>query len=77
MEAEAYDKMEEILFEYGLQISLKTLADSLQKMIDIRGPSVEGLMILEGLKGLHAGYIRRHEEEEFNERILQKQKGGS
>lgn len=61
MEEEAYPKMEAILNENGLQITLKILIDSLQKLIDKRGKSIEGVLILEALKGLHAGYLRRYE----------------
>lgn len=64
MEEEAYPKMEAILNENGLQITLKILIDSLQKLIDKRGKSIEGVLILEALKGLHAGYLRRYEVKE-------------
>lgn len=64
MEAEAADKMEEILFGYGLQITLKTLIDALQKMIEKRGKDHLNLMVVEGLRGLYNGYMRRHEPDE-------------
>lgn len=64
MEDKALPKMAEILNNNGLQITLSTLVKSLEMMIDKRGPSIEGLLILEALKGLLTGYKRRHEEEE-------------
>ena len=68
MEEKAYPKMEAILNENGLQITLKILIDALQKLIDKRGKSVAGLIILETLRGLHAGYLKRYDvEEEQNE----------
>ena len=65
MEEEAFPKMLAILEGYGLQITLKTLGDSLEELIRKRGPSIESCLILEAIKGLHAGYIRRHEEDDF------------
>lgn len=65
MEAAALEKMQEILENFGLQITLKTLADSLEELIRKRGPSIEACMVVETIKGLHAGYIRRHEEDDF------------
>jgi hypothetical protein len=65
MEEEALPKMQEILERYGLQITLKTLVDSLEELIRKRGPSIEACLIVEAIKGLHAGYIRRHEEDDF------------
>lgn len=65
MEAAALVKMQEILENFGLQITLKTLADSLAELIRKRGPSIEACLIMEAIKGLHAGYIRRHEEDDF------------
>jgi hypothetical protein len=64
MEEEARPKMRAILEGYGLQITLKTLADSLEELIRKRGPSVEACMAVETIKGLHAGYMRRHEEDD-------------
>ena len=60
-EDEARPKMQEILEEYGLQITLKTLVDSLENLIKKRGKDHLNLMILEGLRGLYTGYMRRHE----------------
>ncbi len=67
MESEARPQMLAILEKYGLQITLKTLVDSLEELLKKRGPSISGCLILEALRGLHAGYLRRHEEEEFKE----------
>lgn len=64
MEEEAFPKMLAILERYGLQISLKTFADALQELIRKRGPSTEACLIQEAVKGLHAGYMRRHEPSE-------------
>jgi hypothetical protein len=61
MEEIAYPKMKAILDENGLQITLKTLIDSLQNLIDERGKTLESVIILETLRGLHAGYLRRYE----------------
>lgn len=64
MEQIALPKMQAILDENGLQITLKVLIDSLDNLIKKRGKSVEGLLVLETLKGIHAGYCRRNEEDE-------------
>lgn len=64
MEQIALPKMEALLEKNGLQITLKVLIDSLENQIEKRGKSSEGLLILETLKGIHAGYCRRNEEEE-------------
>ena len=64
MEEEALPKMANILNNNGLQITLSTLIKSLEMMIQKRGPSIEGCLILETLKGLLAGYKRRYEEED-------------
>ena len=61
----ASPKMEAILFENGLQITLKTLIDALQKMIDQRGKDELNLMVIEGLRGLYNGYMRRYELEDW------------
>ena len=61
MEAKFYPRMESILFGIGLQSTLKMLVDALQKMMDKRGKDHLNLMILEGLRGLYNGYMRRHE----------------
>jgi hypothetical protein len=63
-EEEAQPKMQEILEEYGLQITLKTLVNALEKLIEKRGKDHLNLMIVEGLRGLHKGYMRRHEPNE-------------
>jgi hypothetical protein len=63
-EEEALPKMKAFLDEYGLQITLKTLGDSLEKLMEKRGKHVVTLMVLEGIRGLHKGYLRRHEPEE-------------
>lgn len=61
MEEEAFPKMLAILERYGLQITLKTLADALGELIKKRGTSLENRLIQEVIKGLHAGYMRRNE----------------
>ena len=53
--------MDAILFGNGLQITLTTLIKSLTKMVGARGHSIEGVMVLEGLKGLLRGYLGRYE----------------
>lgn len=63
-EEEAQPKMQEFLEEYGLQITLKTLVKSLEKLIEKRGKDHNNLMIVEGLRGLYNGYMRRHEPNE-------------
>lgn len=61
MEEEAFPKMLAILERYGLQITLKTLIDSLEELIRKRGKDHLNLMVVEVLRGLHKGYLRRHE----------------
>lgn len=63
-EEEAQPKMQEILEEYGLQITLKTLVNALEKLIEKRGKDHLNLMVVEGLRGLYKGYMRRHEPNE-------------
>lgn len=70
MEEIAFPKMKEILFENGLQVTLKILIDSLDLWLEQRGPNVFGCQIVESLRGIHAGYLRRHEEEEADENAL-------
>lgn len=65
MEDEAFPQMLAFLERFGLQITLKTLYDALGELIRKRGPSIEACMVQETVKGLHAGYIRRHEEDDF------------
>lgn len=56
--------MYNMLNEFGLQITLKVLIDSLDELIEKRGKTSYSLLMLEALKGLHAGYIRRNEVDE-------------
>jgi hypothetical protein len=63
-ESEARPKMQEFLEEYGLQITLKTLLEALEKLIEKRGKDHLNLMVVEGLRGLYKGYMRRHEPNE-------------
>lgn len=63
MEDEAQIKMDEILFGNGLQITLTTLISSLTKMVARRGHSIEGVMVLEVLKGALKGYLGRYEDQ--------------
>ena len=66
-EDEARPKMQEFLEEDGLQITLKTLVVALEKLIEKRGKDHNSLMIVEGLRGLYNGYMRRHEPNEDKE----------
>lgn len=68
-EAAALAQMQNILESFGLQITLKTLTDSLEELIRKRGPSIEACLIVETIKGLHAGYIRRYEEDDFKSKF--------
>lgn len=61
MEELAQPKMDELLGENGLQICLKTLINALEDRFNKKGTSIEGTMVLEGLKGLHKGYCRRYD----------------
>lgn len=61
MEEEAFPKMLAILERYGLQITLKTLVDALEELIRKRGKDHLNLMVVEGIRGLHKGYLRRNE----------------
>ena len=61
MEEQAYPKMAELLAENGLQICLKTLINALDERFNQKGTNIEGVMVLEGLKGLHKGYLRRYD----------------
>lgn len=63
-EEEALPKMKFILENFGLQITLKVLIDSLNYLMEKRGKSIEALFVLEVLKGIHSGYCRRYEPEE-------------
>lgn len=56
-------QMSAILFKYGLQTTLKTLIFSLTEMVGQRGHSVEGVMVLESLKGILRGYCGRYEDQ--------------
>ena len=60
----AQPKMQEFLEDNGLQITLKTLIVSLEKLIEKRGKDHLNLMVLEGIRGLYKGYMRRHEPNE-------------
>ena len=72
VEAEVFPKMKEFLFSYGLQITLKTFIDALDLMIQQRGPFVYGTMVVEGLRGLYKGYLRRYEVEDYEESLKAK-----
>jgi hypothetical protein len=63
----ARPEMQGFLEEYGLQITLKTLVDALEKLIEKRGKDHLNLMVLEGIRGLYKGYMRRHEPSESDE----------
>jgi hypothetical protein len=64
MEEEARPKMVAMLEEYGLQLTLSTLVDALEALIKKRGKDHLNLMVLEGVRGLYKGYMRRHEPNE-------------
>lgn len=49
-EAKAFVEMQGILERFGLQITLKTLADSIAELLKKRGPSISGCLILEAIK---------------------------
>jgi len=61
LEQLAYPKMESLLFDNGLQITLKTLIDAMETMEQTRGKTMQSMMVLEGLRGLYHGYVRRYE----------------
>lgn len=63
MEEDAKPVMLQLLQSYGLQICLKTLADSLEEVMAKRGVTLQGVLILEVLRGIHAGYLRRYDTE--------------
>lgn len=73
IEEQVYPQMEAFLFANGLQITLKTLVDALDIMIVQRGPSLLLCQITESLRGIHAGYLRRSETEEFKEDLKNNQ----
>jgi hypothetical protein len=54
----------DILWDCGLQDTLACLIRGLDSLMARRGKSIEALCVLEGLKGLLAGYLRRYEPEE-------------
>jgi hypothetical protein len=57
----ARSQMQAFLEEYGLQITLKTLVEALEKLIEKRDKDHLNLLILESLRGIYRGYMRRHE----------------
>jgi hypothetical protein len=62
-EAAARAQMQEILENFGLQITLKTLVDSLEKLIEKRGKDHVNQMALKGLRELYQSYLNRYEPE--------------
>jgi hypothetical protein len=62
-ENEAQIKMDDILFGYGLQITLVTLIKSLKKMTEKRGFAVYTVMVEESIRGALKGYLRRYDDE--------------
>lgn len=62
-EDEVQSKMDDILFGYGLQTTLTTFISSLTKMIAQRGHSIEGVLVLEVIKGTLKGYLGRYEDQ--------------
>ena len=64
LEEKTLPKMIEILEDTGLQVTLKVLIDALEALIKKRGKDHLNLMVLEGLRGLYKGYMRRHEPNE-------------
>lgn len=63
LDDEVQVKMDEILFGNGLQTTLVALISSLTAMIKKRGHSIEGVMVLEVLKGALKGYLGRYEDQ--------------
>ena len=64
MEKQAFLIMKKLLCDYGLQTTLKTFCDALDELIHERGPSIESCLILETIKGVYQGYLRRYDEED-------------
>jgi hypothetical protein len=56
-------QIEGILFDYGLQSTLKSFIVALENLMKVRGKSIEALCVLECMKGALAGYLRRYEPE--------------
>ena len=59
-----------ILFDHGLQDTLKAFIDALEKLNAVRGKSIEGLCVLESIKGALAGYLRRYEPEDEEQKKI-------
>jgi hypothetical protein len=62
-EAAALDQMRTILEDFGLQITLKTLVDSLEKLIEKRGKDHVNQRVLKELRETYQGYLNRYEPE--------------
>lgn len=62
-EAAASHQMQEILENFGLQITLKTLVDSLEELIKKRGQDYVNQAALKGLRDVYKGYLDRYEPE--------------
>jgi hypothetical protein len=62
-EAAALAQMQNILESFGLQITLKTLTDSLEKMIEKRGKDHVNQRVLKELRETYQGYLDRYEPE--------------
>lgn len=60
-EEKACQKMQVILGEYGLQVTLKALVDSVEQSIKKLGKTSINLILVESLQGIYKGYSRRHE----------------
>lgn len=60
----AFQKMHDLLFQHGIQTTLGALIQALKELMKARGYSTEGVMVVEGLKEILNGYLRRYEEYE-------------
>ena len=64
---ERLDLIGYVLMDHGLQDTLKSFIKGMTTLMKKRGKSIEGLCVLEGLKGLLSGYLRRYEPEDDEE----------
>lgn len=60
---EAYPIFLQLLQDYGLQDFLLWFAEALEELQSKRGFSIEASLIIEVLKGIHSGYLRRYDGE--------------
>lgn len=57
-------QIEAILSNHGLESTLQSFIEALEKLMKVRGKSVSEIFVLEGLKGVLSGYLRRYEPED-------------